>query len=84
MENIYAFKNNKNVYILIVSFLLVFRCPTLQPNLNFIDCIPYPGLSCSFKCKDGYQLAANDTVFCDSFGKWSSQTSTLCEGLFIR
>uniref|UniRef100_A0A8W8MRC5 EGF-like domain-containing protein n=1 Tax=Magallana gigas TaxID=29159 RepID=A0A8W8MRC5_MAGGI len=56
----------------------VFRCPTQLQHLNFVDCAPYPGLACDFKCKVGYQPVANNTAFCDSTGKWFPSIDTLC------
>lgn len=57
----------------------VFRCQTLQQNLTFIDCLlPYPGLSCHFKCNTGYEPTVNTTV-CGSEGQWIPPTDTLCK-----
>lgn len=61
--------------------LSVFRCQTLQQNLTFIDCLlPYPGLSCHFKCNTGYEPTVNSTV-CGSEGQWMPPTDTLCKGI---
>lgn len=60
----------------------MFRCQTLQQYLTFIDCLlPYPGLSCHFKCNDGYEPAINTTVLCGSQGEWMPPTDTLCKGI---
>uniref|UniRef100_A0A8W8MIS0 EGF-like domain-containing protein n=2 Tax=Magallana gigas TaxID=29159 RepID=A0A8W8MIS0_MAGGI len=57
----------------------VFRCQTLQQNLTFIDCLlPYPGLSCHFKCNTGYEPTVSTTV-CGSEGQWMPPTDTLCK-----
>lgn len=57
------------------------RCQTLQQNLTFIDCLlPYPGLSCHFKCNTGYEPTVNTTV-CGSEGQWMPPTDTLCKGI---
>lgn len=69
----------KNKHII---FFLVVRCKTLQHNLNFIDCIPYPGQSCNFKCKPRYQIAVNTTVSCGPAGQWIPSIDTLCKGTF--
>lgn len=58
----------------------VVRCQTLQRNLNFTDCLPYPGQSCYVSCKAGYQLVINTTVSCGSDGQWIPSTDTLCKG----
>lgn len=58
----------------------VVRCQTLQRNLNFTDCLPYPGQSCYFSCKAGYRLVVNTTVSCGSDGQWKPPTDTLCKG----
>eukprot|EP00105_Crassostrea_gigas_P037659 XP_019921807.1 PREDICTED: low-density lipoprotein receptor-related protein 4-like isoform X2 [Crassostrea gigas] len=59
----------------------VSRCPTLLQKLNFLDCLPFPGHSCSFVCKTGYQSAINTSVFCGSSGQWNLPTDTLCEAI---
>lgn len=58
----------------------VVRCQTLQRNLNFTDCLPYPGQSCNVNCKTGYQLVINRTVSCGSDGQWIPSTDTICKG----
>lgn len=55
----------------------------MLPNLNFLDCLPYPGLSCDFKCKTGYRLAVTTTVSCGSVGQWIPSTDALCEGMYL-
>lgn len=58
----------------------VVRCQIIQRNLNFTDCLPYPGQSCYVSCKAGYQLVINTTVLCGSYGQWIPSTDTLCTG----
>eukprot|EP00105_Crassostrea_gigas_P046569 XP_019930717.1 PREDICTED: low-density lipoprotein receptor-related protein 6-like [Crassostrea gigas] len=57
----------------------VVRCQTQQYNLNFTDCLPYPGHSCNFKCNPGYRLVMNTTVSCGPAGQWIPSTETLCD-----
>lgn len=58
----------------------VFRCKTLQQNVTFINCpLPYPGQSCQFQCKTGYQLILNTSLICDSGGQWMPPIDTVCE-----
>lgn len=51
----------------------------MLPNLNFLDCLPYPRQSCDFKCKTGYRLAVTTTVSCGSVGQWIPSTDALFE-----
>lgn len=68
--------------LILIVHSLVKRCPTMLPNLNFLDCLPYPGQSCDFKCKTGYRLAVATTVSCGSVGQWIPSTDALCEGMY--
>lgn len=68
-------------YFSYLLHLSVFRCQTLQQNLTFIDrLLPYPGLSCHFKCNTGYEPTVSTTV-CGSEGQWMPPTDTLCKGI---
>lgn len=56
------------------------RCPTFAQNLILLECPPYPGWSCDFECKVGYRRKSKTLVTCESTGKWSPPTESLCEG----
>lgn len=71
-------------FYLCFVYLLVVRCQTQQYNLNFTDCLPYPGHSCNFKCNPGYRLVMNTTVSCGPAGQWIPSTETLCDGILSR
>lgn len=57
----------------------VLRCPTFAQNLILLECPPYPGWSCDFECKVGYRRKSKTLVTCESTGKWSPPTESLCE-----
>ncbi|XP_078326898.1 low-density lipoprotein receptor-related protein 6-like isoform X2 [Crassostrea virginica] len=57
----------------------VSRCPTELPNLNFLNCAPYPGQTCDFECKPGYRSTLNTTIACIPGGMWTPNTQLMCE-----
>ncbi|XP_065930465.1 low-density lipoprotein receptor-related protein 4-like [Magallana gigas] len=53
-------------------------CPTSLPSLQLLNCVPYPGESCEFKCMEGFKRILEVNVTCDSLGLWNPETETLC------
>ncbi|XP_062578036.1 uncharacterized protein LOC134239920 [Saccostrea cucullata] len=56
----------------------VSRCSTSLPNVNFFNCLPYPGQTCTIDCKPGYRLLNSKTITCDNNGQWVPFPSSLC------
>ncbi|XP_061184437.1 low-density lipoprotein receptor-related protein 4-like [Saccostrea echinata] len=56
----------------------VSRCPTSLPNVNFLNCLPYPGQTCTIDCKPGYRPASNMSITCDNVGQWVPSPFSLC------
>ncbi|XP_061183615.1 low-density lipoprotein receptor-related protein 2-like [Saccostrea echinata] len=60
----------------------VSRCDTSLQNIDFPDCLPYPGQNCQVACKSGYRLVVNASVTCDQSGHWTPSPSPLCTEIF--
>ena len=63
--------------------LSVLRCSTSHQNLKFLDCLPYPGQSCAFKCNPGFRSTVDTTISCLPDGHWAPSIDTVCEGTFF-
>ncbi|XP_078326911.1 low-density lipoprotein receptor-related protein 2-like isoform X1 [Crassostrea virginica] len=58
---------------------ILVRCSTSHQNLKFLDCLPYPGQSCAFKCNPGYRSTVDTTISCLPDGHWAPSIDTVCE-----